>query len=243
MKLTKLFSILCFMLLIVIIPTHSQNYRDIRQKWGSEFIAGINTSSLDFVGNNTYNKLKIGFQLGFLADYSVTPIFFIQSGYVLKRKGGERHFKFNKNEGGVISKRDTKFEIDASYMYIPLSIGARVPLSKSTAFSVTGGAYLGYGFKGKVKQEGTVIFDNTPTNDNKNQIDVFGNCFKRFDYGLIASASLYFGGFYFFRVEVEQGIPNVAKSDFIGEDSNYQDLRNVTKIRTISTSFSLGFRF
>lgn len=74
------------MLLVIVIPTQSQSYRDYRQKWGSEFIFGLNTSSLDFVGKNTYNKLKVGFQLGFLVDYSVTPAFFIQSGYVLKKK-------------------------------------------------------------------------------------------------------------------------------------------------------------
>lgn len=241
MKIKKLLFI--FLLVPFLVQSVSSQSRSPRQKLGGEFIFGGNLSSLDFVGDNTYNKLRLGFQLGFLADYQFIPNVFVQTGFIMMKKGGMKHYKYDRQgDDGVAYQRNSKLIFDANYMYIPLSIGFRYPLSNQVEVAATAGGYFAYGFKGFVKQEGTIYTAGVGSSDNIGSIDIFkDSLFKRFDYGLIFSASLYFGQFYFVRLGFEQGFPNVGESQFL-TSKNYS-LTEVSKIKTISTSLSLGFRF
>lgn len=235
---------ICAFLIVFVFSSNIFAQTKIRKQLNGEFIGGITGSSLDFVGNNEYNQLKIGFQMGFLFSYAVVSDLEIQSGFIMKKKGGLKHYKYTDRDTATNMgfERDTKLTADANYMYIPLNLGFRIALNRDLDLAIFGGAYGAYGFKGYMKQEGHIysLTNGTTSADNVGSTNIFSSdMFNRWDYGLNGSLTLYYDN-YLIKFEFEYGLADIATKQFV--TSNAYDLK-ASKIKTMNTAISLGFRF
>jgi len=226
----KIFLVVSFLLISVCVKAQ------FGSKFNTEFRAGINFSEMDIAGANMYKQTKVGFHISGNFSMRLVGPLYAQTGLTLTKKGLKQH-----NEGwekddltGIQIKHDIKTTIDANYIQVPLMVGVEFPLSKACFINIYGGAYGGYGFKGKTKVRGTdtrypdssdpIVFDRS-----KDDVDTFDDELKKFDYGAIGSVGLVVD-ILSFNLGYEYGLYNVS-------DKASRELKN----RNIT--FSLGVRF
>lgn len=206
-------------------------------KYIIELRGGGNLSEMDIEGANRYKQSKIGFNITTTFALRMSGPLYIQTGLGLTKKGLKQHDKgrYQVENSGAFYKRDVKTTIDANYIQLPLMVGLEFPISKACAINVYGGAYGGYGFKGKTKVEGSQIYDPDSSNPiivnvDEPEVDTFDSGqLKRFDYGAIGSVGLVID-MVSFNLGYEYGLYNVS-------DNASRELKN----RNIT--FSVGVRF
>lgn len=226
----KIFLVVSFLLVSVCVKAQFGN------KFNTELRGGINFSEMDIAGANMYKQTKVGFHISGSFSVRLAGPLYAQTGLAFTKKGLKQH-----NDGwdkddltGVQIRHDIKTTIDANYIQVPLMLGLEFPISKACAINIFGGAYAGYGFKGKTEVNGTDI-RNPDSSDpivydrSEAEVDTFDEYLKRFDYGVIGSVGLVVD-ILSFNLGYEYGLYNVS-------DKASRELKN----RNIT--FSLGVRF
>jgi len=163
-------------------------------------------------------NLKIGFNVGLLADYEINQSSAIQSGLFFLTKGSQYHGSFGSISGEVT--------VNPMYLQIPLHYAYKISVTPGTRVVLHAGPYAAYGVGGKTKGK-VSIGDNSLASKG---VDVFGDDgFKPFDAGLGLGVGAEFGSF-LVDLGWDMGLVNITRSD------------NVT-VKNQSAYLSIGFKF
>ncbi|MDR3094464.1 MAG: PorT family protein [Bacteroidales bacterium] len=94
----------------------------------------------DIEGLETKSKSRLGFQIGVLAEYSLTDAFAINAGVNYAQLGGKQDLTF--------AEEDITLTAKTRLNYLQVPINAQYKFGK---FYVQAGPYVGFGLSGKVK--------------------------------------------------------------------------------------------
>lgn len=183
---------------------------------------GLNMSN--FYGDNLNDKnVKPGFNVGIGADLEFLNNISLQTGLFFSTKGAK--YTYNSAITG-----DIDFNVNASYLQLPIHIAYKIDVTPGTKLVFHGGPYLAYGVGGKRK------IDSKYTDDLK---DLFGerevNTFdkkwgyKPFDVGVGIGVGAEFG-LIFIDLGWDMGLKNISRSDKI-------------KAKNQNAYLSLGYKF
>ena len=210
-------------------------------KFGVDAGMNLSTSSMDPGSGD--KSMKVGFQLGFVAEYELPSNFFLQSGLSFTTKG----FKYDLfvaddsdygygygngygygygygsgygNDYGYSSIARVKSTWNQMYLQLPVYVGYKLEIAQNTKLVFNFGPYFAYGVGGKIKAK---------SRGEKDSEDLFGDeLLKRFDFGLGAGAGIEFGS-YFAGLKYELGLTDISRG--------YNECKNR------NASFSVGYRF
>ena len=153
--------------------------------------AGMNCSKI-WGGSEPTTAMKLGFQVGAIADYAVNEIFSVESGLFFATMG-------HKIETASAKRTETP-------LYLQIPFHARYNFGDR--FFVRAGAYFGFCVGGTGKWD----TDEYNYKLNFGREDVFGQrVYRSLDFGLSAGAGMIFGNFQF-GIEGKQGLTNAIHS-------------------------------
>lgn len=208
----------------------------LRRKLFHEFRMGLNSSEMDIKDANRDKKVKPGFHFSYVAIYKFAEPIQFQTGISLTKKGMKQ--QISKREESVIGTditiTNTRYELDANYVQVPLLIGWESDYNKQWIFNISAGGYGAWGFKGETKRYGTKTeiiaegHDPIVTNINDKRKTFSRTVLKEFDYGLMGSIGIIYD-VYLLNLSYEYGLFNVSKTS--------QELRNR------NLTLSIGLRF
>lgn len=207
----------------------------VRRKSFHEFRMGGNSSEMDMGSKNYDKKAKIGFHFAYMFSYKFLDPIDVQTGIMLTKKGVKQRINSRTEAeiGTEVKVTNTRFELDANYVQIPLMIGWESPYDRLWKFNVHVGGYGAWGFKGKTKRKGSIEesigTNNEPVVTNVNEEwDTFSNSvLKKLDYGLVGSVGFAYD-IYLFNVSYEYGLANVSKA---GDDFKNRNLTVAVGLR------------
>ncbi len=166
----------------------------------------------------TDKNMKIGFNVGLLADYEINQSSAIQTGLYFLTKGSRYHGSFGSISGEVT--------VNPMYLQIPLHYAYKIAVTPGTRVVLHAGPYAAYGVGGKSKGKVSIADQSIESKG----VDVFGdNGFKPFDAGLGLGVGAEFGSF-LVDLGWDMGLVNIANVD------------NAT-IKNQSAYLSVGFKF
>lgn len=164
--------------------------------------AGFNLSNVyGNINNNPYTtledtKMKPGFQIGMVGDYSWNDAFSIQPGILFATQGYKRYENTYNSALTVI--------LELYYLQIPVNAQYKLDLGK-TKLLLQAGPYLGFVAFGQYKFQ--YDYGNYYTNVSESDWDL-----KRFDFGIGLGAGLQFG-----KIQAglgyNIGLANISKDD------------------------------
>lgn len=177
---------------------------------------GVNMSN--FYGDELTDKnLKIGFNVGLLADYELSYNSAIQTGLFFTTKGA----KYSESIGDA----SADFTVNPMYLQLPVHYAYKLDVTPGTRIVFHAGPYVAYGIGGKSKLSGSL-----GDWDGATEWDVFGDDgFKRFDAGLGLGVGAEFGPI-LLDLGWDMGLVNIA-------DSNSGDIKNQ------NAYLSVGYKF
>lgn len=202
-----------------------------------EFRIGGNSSEFDIKDANRDKAVKMGFNLALLYTQKLFySDFQFQTGVVMTKKGMKQDkysLKTNELEGEKI-ERNTRVTTDANYVQIPFMLGFETYLNSNFAINLNAGAYGAVGFKGKIKEKGSVSTSFGSMEPIVESIRNSQNTFKdgnlkKFDYGLTGSVGLVYD-VYTLTLGYDWGLYDVS-------DDNTRILKNR------NLTLSVGLRF
>jgi hypothetical protein len=132
-------------------------------------------------------KVKLGFNVGGIMNYSFTDVFILESGLILESKGYEYRFD---NNGAFSSKAEYgKLVTNVLYLDIPINLKAYFDLG-NTKFYGLFGPYLGFALSGKLKSTGDLKSDLEELGlDTEENLEFGGSAsndnLKGYDFGLM----------------------------------------------------------
>lgn len=178
---------------------------------------GINMSN--FYGDELDTKnVKVGFNIGLLADYEFTYNSAIQTGLFFTSKGSKYTTSLGSISGEISS--------NPMYLQLPIHYAYKLDVTPGTRIVFHGGPYAAFGVGGKWKVSGSYR-DNTAAKDGS----LFGSnaLLKRFDAGLGLGVGAEFG---VILVDLgwDMGLVNIS-------ESNKGDLKNQ------NAYVSVGYKF
>jgi|GEM_PF-207226 OOP family OmpA-OmpF porin len=192
-------------------------------------VGGLNRSTVLQTSNQpNFSNLKkgyeprIGFHIGFLADFPLTPTskFYFQPAIEYFNKG-RKFSQSTKNSAGDSVFQTNGFQF-LNYIDIPLNIVYKFELAKKIALIVGAGPYLSFFYSGKTNTTvlgpnnyytSTGDVSNLPTGKDPGQ-------YATIDYGLNALAGIDFGGS-FITANFSQGLHNAYRdSTYSGSFKN-----------------------
>jgi hypothetical protein len=149
--------------------------------------AGANYSYLSFGGPRpaTSRNYKIGPSLSGTATYTISKHFFLQSGLGIVSKGTDRRGKAPMGfASAILPGKEVQLTSQQWYAELPVYAGYKITLSSRAKLLITAGPYLGYGFAGKTKLTGDILFGDMIDNTTY-ETQTFGDPgLKRLDVGL-----------------------------------------------------------
>jgi OOP family OmpA-OmpF porin len=192
-------------------------------------VGGVNRSTVLQTSNQpNFSNLKkgyeprIGFHIGFLADFPLSPTskFYFQPAIEYFNKG-RKFSQSTKNSAGDSVFQTNSFQF-LNYIDIPLNIVYKFELAKKIALIVGAGPYLSFFYSGKTNTTvlgpnnyytSTGDVSNLPTGKDPGQ-------YATIDYGLNALAGIDFGGS-FITANFSQGLHNAYRdSTYSGSFKN-----------------------
>lgn len=185
--------------MVALVVAFGASAQDLR--WGA-------TGALNFSWVHTTQKNSsdsyIGFHAGVKAemDFShiITDGFYLDGRFIYTLKGGAWS-GFHQNLG---------------YLEIPVTLGYRLPVSGDVSLIGGLGPYFGLGVIGK---------NVVSVGDTKTKTDLFGNAYKRFDFGLNYQLGVEVWDQWQFFLGFEHSLLNIAKSDYDGDSEGKEKIR------------------
>jgi hypothetical protein len=163
---------------------------------------------------------KFGYQIGVMADYSISSSLYVSSGLSLSNKGTTH--KDEETWIGGTNPPVTTWEktTHQTYLQLPLMIGYNIPLSNITKIRINAGPYFAYGVAGKEivetkttpadAMESNKITNNTFNKNNNNYYSPYN--LDRKDYGVIFGIGIQRKKF-ILSLNYEMGILNIYETD------------------------------
>lgn len=206
--------VLLFTALIMALSVSAQDLR-----WGPT--AGLNMSWVNFKDIQK-SDCYIGFQLGVKAELDFADV--ITDGFYLDGK-----FLYNLKGG---SWKDS--HVNLGYLEIPINLGYRYPVSQSVSLMGGLGPYIGFGILGKgvAKAEGQKV-----------KTDLFGQSYKRFDFGLNYNLGVELWNQWQFFIGIEHSLVNMAKTSKITFEGDVINPDIKIKARTFNLYIGTAFMF
>lgn len=205
---------------------------------------GANMSNLTGKGMKD-TKMKLGFNVGILADYEFAPNTAIQSGLYFMTKGAKSPtVELSQKFGEATISSKAGGTINTMYLQVPVHFAYKVDVAPDTRIVFHGGPYVAYGIGGKtkasvdVKTSGTVsdaqkaLIDQyvKQLNATSKETDTFGkNALKPFDAGLGLGIGAEFGSF-LVDLGWDMGLINISRN---------KDL----PVKTQNAYLSVGYKF
>ena len=200
--------------IVAIIAAVNVSAQDFR--WGVAGGVNIAWEKIKVDGVRATSDAYIGFQAGVKAEYDlskyITDGFFAEASLLYNLKG-------NSYSGT---------HTNLGYLELPINFGFRYPISNNISLMGSLGPYLALGIIGKnVVEEG----------DKKIKTDVFGDEYRRFDFGLNYKLGVEMWERWQFYLGLEHGLINNAKAE------TYKDLRVNAKYHTINLYIGTAYMF
>jgi hypothetical protein len=144
---------------------------------------GIANLSVDNLGTINNKKAVPSWHLEFYGDMPLLPMFSIQGGVMLVKKGAT--FTLGDNSSGNYTEVSTR----PLYIEIPVNAVVKFPLPHKVKIFAGAGPYLAFGVGGKNKLEGKSLGlsfsdDKSIDYNSANNSGAFNSDLKRFDAGL-----------------------------------------------------------
>ena len=208
--------------------------------------AGLNFSNVSFTGDEEGldTKMKIGFNVGGVVNYTISESFDLQSGLSLTTKGFKSEFSYSQDNG---YKYESKNTFSLTYLEIPINA-----IYKIEKLQIYAGPYLAFGLAGKMKSEWSEIdgADSYSGNDEYKlkpkssgyDYDSLGDeeaAFRGFDYGLNFGIGYELGPV-LVNAGYSLGLGNVDVDD---KDGNYSFLDEDNKMKNGVISLSATYMF
>lgn len=197
-------------------------------KFGAK--AGLNLSKMVAKDNdNTLSddfKTKVGFHLGGTAEYPLSDLLSIETGFFLSTKGYK--IEMEQTVGGDKLKISGKM----SLYYIEIPITAKV-IYEVKDIKIYGllGPYIGFGLSGKAKSQNTFQGKTTTEESTVNWGSGEGNDLKRVDFGLTIGAGV---DLEFIQIGLSYGLGLANLAPVID---------NGTKMKNRVFGISVGYKF
>ncbi len=195
--------------LVAIVAAFGASAQDLR--WGAT--GALNFSWVHTSEMNSSDSY-IGFHAGVKAEMDFSHIiadgFYLDGRFLYSLKGGD-WAGFHQNLG---------------YVEIPISLGYRLPVSSEVSLMGGLGPYFGLGVIGK---------NVVSVGDTKTKTDLFGNAYKRFDFGLGYQLGVEVWDQWQFFLGFEHSLLNIAKSDY--------DSAGGAKVRPLNFYIGTAFMF
>lgn len=169
------------------------------------------------------HKYRLG---GLLNTYFAPGIYYKTSGFDVKSTAQKRNL--------LPSSLPSQGSLKVHYLSVPLNVGTRIPLSKSTSVSLEFGPTLSYALSGEMTKEryrdkedkGSYTIDIFSTEDSDRP--------NRFELGWGSSLAIEFNNKFYIRSTVEGALTDLASQSVDGVS---------IKMRNSNVSFSVGYRF
>jgi len=185
-------------------------------KGGVNF-ANINNKINGDTNDNT--KMKLGYNIGGVGNYSFTDIFSLESGLIIESKGFEyrldndKKYSNNADYGKVV--------MNVMYLDIPINLKAKIDLGGVQIFGQFG-PYVGFALTGKMKLTGDLEKDMADAGlDTEDSIEFGGSAkddnLTRTDFGLMFGAGIGFNMIELGAV-YDLGLANIQPG---GDSDNY----------------------
>lgn len=140
--------IILFVLLANTIHADAQDISDENiKKVGFQVRGGLNLSNLiAYHDGETYSeKLKVGFNVGAIADIRLSNVFYLQTGLTFTSKGAKVKDITMDDINGTMEAT-----MNAMYLQVPIYFTYKVQLpNNNNRFNIALGPYFGYGIAGK----------------------------------------------------------------------------------------------
>jgi hypothetical protein len=173
----------------------------------------------NYYGDELSDKnVKIGFNVGLLADFEIGYNSAVQTGLLFLTKGSQYKGSFGSISGEVT--------VNPMYLQVPVHYAYKIAVTPGTRVVLHAGPYAAYGVGGK----SNVKLSISDKSVESKGVDVFGdNGFKPFDAGLGLGVGAELGSF-LVDLGWDMGLVNIARSD------------NAT-LKNQSAYLSVGFKF
>ena len=182
--------------------------------------AGVNLSNSSLDAGDLDKKAKVGFQVGVVVEYELTPDFFLQSGLSFTTKGS----KIEDKSLGVTQS----LSINQMYLQLPVYAAYKIEVTPTTKIVFNAGPYLAYGIGGKISWKNQVIGGDAIISGTT-KYDTFGDDWlKRFDFGLGGGVGVEFSQIVV-GLKYELGLSNINRSE--------------SAYRNRNASLTVGYRF
>ncbi|MBQ1253283.1 MAG: porin family protein [Alistipes sp.] len=187
-----------FLALVAVVATYTLSAQDLR--WG--ITGGLNFANEHLAKGNS-SDCYIGFNLGAKAEldlsYDIAEGFYADARALYTLKGGQWRGAHN----------------NLGYIELPLNFGYRFKLSQEVSLFAGLGPYFALGVIGNnVIEEG----------DTKLKTDLFGESYKRFDWGLNYNVGVELKGHWQCFLGFEHSLMNAAKSSPEGDEVKVRPL-------------------
>lgn len=181
--------------------------------------AGVNLSNSSLDAGDLDKKAKVGFQVGVVVEYELTPDFFLQSGLSFTTKG-------SKIEDKSLSFIKQSVTFNQMYLQLPVYAAYKVEVTPTTKIVFNAGPYLAYGIGGKISLK-NIVTDDIIKEPSKE--DTFGDDgLKRFDFGLGGGVGVEFSQIVV-GLKYELGLSNINRGE--------------SAYRNRNASLTVGYRF
>ena len=198
--------------IVAIVAAVNVSAQDFR--WGVAGGVNFTWEKSKVAGVNVSSDAYIGFQAGAKAEYDlskyITDGFFAEASLLYNLKGN--------SYAGT--------HTNLGYLELPINFGYRYPISNNVSLMGRLGPYLAVGIIGKDVEE---------IEDAKIKTDVFGDVYKRFDFGLNYKLGVEMWERWQFYLGFEHGLINTAKS--------YKELDVDAKYHTINLYIGTAYMF
>ncbi len=199
--------------------------------------AGVNRSS-GLVSDAVKIKLKTGYHIGGIIDYSLSSKFRLETGLLLSQKGGKFvGYNSGNYDGGT---PNYKHKFNALYLEIPISIQYKQRLSEKWSLNFGAGTYFAYGILGKTRIDTKGSYsDGTKFrewNTFENTEEYLDRTLNRFDMGWGLNFEVVYNKL-FLGIDVEVGLIDILRKY---ENEGYT---NDLTFYNFNVPFSIGYRF
>ena len=184
-----------------------------------------NINGKDASGDKLENKIIPGFNVGIMAEASIAPQFFFQTGLLYSTKGA-------KSEDVLITSK-----INLGYLEVPFHFLFK-PVLGNGHFILGVGPYAGFALTGKgtlevggKESDINIKFQKT-VDESDSSSDYY---FKRFDAGANLFAGYEFAGGLSFQLNTQLGLLDI--------NPEYSGVNDETKWNNTGYGISLGYRF
>lgn len=199
---------------------------------GGVSFAGERLSS----GDQSYSgSRQVAHRVGAALEVKLGSYFYIAPGVVVK--GGKARYdlssiaplgRLTSALGDIASRVGESATLTTNTLALPLSLGLRLPLTRTVGLSVEGGVYAAYALQEDFSANLGKMIAQVRAMDRED--------FKRFDYGINASAALELWSLYL-RGGIEIGL-----SDRLNAQQALQEAQQSLKVRSTSAYLTLGIR-